>query len=434
MIALYNILLITGIIIGSPFIIPIVLLSGKRRKTFLPRLGLKSLPKEINKNRSRASGKKAIWIHALSVGETLAAVPLIEEVKDRFINREIYFSVSTQTGFEIAHSILKETADAIFFFPYDLLFSVKYIIKKINPALVIIVESDIWPNFLFEANSRNIPVVLANARLSQRSFLGYRRFSFFTKRLFLSFSKVCTQSAGDANRFRSLGVPSKRIVLTGNVKFDQAFEQMPEEEVSELRQSINILPSQRVLLAGSTHKGEEPILFDAFSRLKKEFDDLLLIIAPRDPKRAGSVNRISESWDFSTILMTELSRSEPGKRYDVIVIDAIGFLKQLYTLADIAFIGGSLVRAGGHNPLEPAAFAKPILFGPDMGDFAQMSQLLEIAGGAVTVRDAGDIYRQAGMLLNDNQKAKKMGENAFNVLLENKGAVAKTLEVLKCYL
>jgi len=400
----------------------------------LPRLGLKPLPKEIYKSRSRTSEKKPIWIHALSVGETLAAVPLIEEMKDRFANRDIFFSVSTQTGYEIANDNLKKIADAIFFFPYDLFFSVKHTVNNIDPALVLIVESDIWPNFLLEINRRNIPVVLVNAKLSQRSFLGYRRFAFFTKRLFLLFSKVCTQSTGDANRFRSLGVPEEKIVLTGNVKFDQVFNPGSEEEAIRSRQSINIWPAQKVFLAGSTHKDEESILLDAFSKLKKEFEDLLLIIAPRDPKRAGSVDRISKSMDFSTLLMTELNRSGPDKRYDVIVIDALGYLKQLYVIADITFIGGSLVKAGGHNPLEPAAFSKPILFGPDMSDFAQISQLLVGAGGAATVRDAGDICSQTGALLNDNHKAKQMGDNAFNVLIENKGAVAKTLAVLTSYL
>ena len=430
MIVLYNVLLFAAVVIGFPFIVPAVLLSGKRRKTTLPRLGLRSLPTAADAKPGVAE-RKPIWIHALSVGETLAAVPLVEAARARFPDRLILFSVSTRTGSEIAGDALKDSADALFFFPFDLPFSVKRIADRVDPGLVLIIESDIWPNFLLEMTRRDVPVVLANAKLSSKSFDLHRRFRRLTGWLFASFSRVCAQSSRDADLFKRLGVPSARIAVTGNMKFDQAIDRVPEGEVDRLRRSMDIPPSRRVLLAGSTHKGEEEVLLKAYCRLRRESGNLLLVIAPRDPRRAGPVAQVSEALGLPTVRMTELTGPATGKGHDVIVIDALGYLRQLYLLADIAFVGGSLVEEGGHNPLEPAAFAKPILFGPDMSDFREISQLLETSGGAVTVKDAEGISCQASALLKDNVKAREMGERAYRVFQSNKGAVARTLDIVE---
>jgi 3-deoxy-D-manno-octulosonic-acid transferase len=432
MIFLYNILLAAGITIGLPLIIPFVLTSDKRRKTVLHRLGLMPLPKAISQNRSQKRNSRPIWIHALSVGEVLSAVPLIKELKSCFKHQDIVFSASTKTGFEIANKLLKENVDAIFFFPYDLLISVKHIAAKVEPAIVIIVESDIWPNFLFEMKRRNIPVILVNARLSRRSYFGYKLFLFFSKRLFLSFSKICVQSSEDAHRFSLLGIPPARIIISGNIKFDQQYDFAGREEMNKLRQSLLVNPSQKILLTGSTHYGEEAILLDAFSRLKKKYSDLILIIIPRNPDRAKSVCRICKSAGFFAVTMTELEEKKTGQ--DVIVIDRIGLLKMLYAIADIAFVGGSLVNRGGHNPLEPAAFSRPIIFGPDMSDFADISDMLISSGGAVSVQDAESIYNIVSELLTDNHKAEEMGSMAFKVFNANKGAVEKTLNVIERFL
>ena len=435
MIFLYNILFFTVIILCFPLIIPIVLLSDKRRKTVLQRLGFVCSKTDTLQNKFHHFGKKPIWVHALSVGEVLSAEPLVRELKQRFKFRDIVLSVSTKTGFEIANKRLKETVDSIFFYPYDLAFSVKRIAARIDPELVVIVESDIWPNFLFEMKRRHIPVILANARLSKRSFSGYRKVLFFTGPLFLSFANICTQSVEDARRFRCLGVPSDRIRITGNVKFDQENRLLSTAEIEDLRMSMNIKPQQKVLLAGSTHKGEESILLDAFLRLKREFGSLLLIIVPRDPTRARSVCRIFKTKGFSAFLMRELDRAGANKRSDkisdVIIVDAIGVLKKLYALADVAFVGGSLVKHGGHNPLEPAAFSRPIIFGDDMSDFVEISNMLVESGGAVRVQDAESIYNIVSNLLTDDRKAEKMGSMAMKVFNANKGAVEKTLNVIE---
>ncbi|MCK4468766.1 MAG: hypothetical protein KAU60_10480, partial [Desulfobacterales bacterium] len=243
------------------------------------------------------------------------------------------------------------------------------------------------------------------------------------------FSKICVQSLEDASRFSLLGIPRGRITITGNIKFDQQYDFADREELNKLRQSLLIKPSQKILLAGSTHYGEEAILLDAFSRLKKKYLDLILIIVPRNPDRARSVCRICKSAGLFAVTMSELEEKKPGQ--DVIVVDRIGILKMLYAIADMAFVGGSLVRCGGHNPIEPAAFSKPIIFGPNMSDFADISDMLIRSGGAVVVQDAESIYRSLEMLITDSKSVESIGRSAFNVFCENKGAVEKTLRVVK---
>ncbi len=254
----------------------------------LQRLGLTPLP--------HSSLSSPIWVHALSVGETLSAAPLVKQLKDHFKDRNIVFSVSTKTGFEIANKIIKQHADAVFFFPYDLIFSVKHVINKTDPCLVVIVETDIWPNFLSELKKRGIPVFLVNTRLSKKSFSGYKRFSFFIKPVFMKLTKICTQSQEDAHRFENIGLPSNLVTVTGNIKFDQESDPVSDAEIKEMRQSMRVPPSQKIILAGSTHEGEETILLNVFSRLRKEYEDILLIIVPRDPYRGGAVCRISKSF------------------------------------------------------------------------------------------------------------------------------------------
>ena len=434
MIFLYNILLFIVMIFGFPLIIPMVLISDKRRKTVLQRLGIARLPRELTRSRSDTSKEKRVWIHALSVGEVLSSVPLVNRLKECSISGDIVFSASTKTGFDIANQYLTDSVHSIFYFPYDLTFSIKHILQIVDPTVMVIVETDIWPNFLFEMKKHQVPVILVNARLSKKSFFGYKRFRFFTKQVFLNFFHICTQSLKDAERFQELGVPFDRITISGNVKFDVIHQIQSLEETESLRQSMHIQNSRKVFVAGSTHPGEESILLDAFTKIKQHDDDLLLIVAPRNPERAGSVFRIFDSAGYSVCPMRELKKISPGKKLDVIIIDTIGILKKLYAISDVAFVGGSLVNCGGHNPLEPAAFSKPIIFGHDMSDFADISRKLLDAGGAVRVKNTKDLYNALVSLMGNDKKAMEMGRNALGVLTANKGAVEKTIQVIKPFL
>ncbi len=433
MIFIYNILLLIIIVISFPFLIPVLILSGKRRKTFLPRLGISNMLPCLKHNGLHAMQKHTIWVHALSVGEVLSSVPLVERLKEDIANKGIVFSVSTKTGYEIARKLLFDKVDTIFFFPYDLYFTVKYVVKKVDPAIVVIIESDIWPNFLFEMKRRGVPVLLVNARLSDRSFKGYKRFASVAKRVLSLFSKICAQSGQDAERYSIIGVPSEIVTITGNIKFDQDNVEFSKAETSVLKNSMIIHPDSKILLAGSTHQGEETIILEAFKKLKNHINDLILIIAPRDPERAKSVCEIYKSAGYTAVQLKNISNSNPDVECDVIIIDIIGILKKLYSIADLAFIGGSLVKRGGHNPLEPAAFSRPIIFGPDMSNFAEISGMLLEAKAAIQVFNATEFYEAALTLLEDEKKSAQMGKNAYGVFCCNKGAVEKTVdEISRC--
>jgi 3-deoxy-D-manno-octulosonic-acid transferase len=397
-------------------------------------MGLIRLPPEIMRNNSEMSIKKRIWVHGLSVGEVLSAVPLVKRLNECSAASHLVFSASTKTGYEIAAQHLTGNVESIFYFPYDFPFSVNRITRKIAPEVVVIVETDIWPNFLFEMKKRRVSVLLVNSRLSKASFNGYRRLGFFTTPVFLNFVHICAQSPEDAERFHRLGVPKDRITVTGNIKFDEAHQTLGSEDVEKLKRSMNIQPAQKVLLAGSTHPGEEDILLDVFTRLKRHTGDLLLIVAPRNPDRSGAIFRMFNSAGFSVCLMENIKKKFADKKFDVIIVDTMGLLKKIYAVSDIAFIGGSLVKCGGHNPLEPAIFSKPILFGEDMSDFADISDMLLEAGGAACVKDAEELYDAVASLMENDHKALEMGKNALDVFTANKGAVEKTVKVIKGYL
>lgn len=426
MILLYNVIFLLGGVLSCPFIVVKVLTSEKRRKTLLRRL--------VTQTFIRPPAGRPVWVHALSVGEVLAAVPLVKKIRKTHSNRPVVLSVSTITGHEIAKKLLESHVDSIFFFPYDLVWSVRKVIRCVNPAIFLLVESDIWPNFLYEMKRRRIPTILVNGRLSPRSFSGYKRLSFFMRSVFSAISVICVQSKLDAERFETVGASTEKIRITGNVKFDQEIDLVSDDEIERLRQSMKITPGRKIFLAGSTHEGEESILVDVFSRLKKRFDELVLLIVPRDPKRARAVYRLFASSGCAVALMTDLKQISSTAAFEVIVVDTMGILKRLYALADVAFIGGSLVRRGGQNPLEPAAFAKPVMFGPDMSDFPQIAQMLIESGGAVRVADGQNLFQAATALLTDTNRARLMGERAFLVFQNNRGAVERTVKILEGFL
>lgn len=425
MVILYNIILMTGAVLGFPFLLVFLLLSPKRRKTVWQRLGLTPITIEM-----RSHGP--IWIHALSVGEVIAVLPLLNKVKMVYAEYSIVLSVSTLKGYEVATQRIGDRVEAIVYYPYDFFFSVKRLISKISPSLVLIVETDIWPNFLFEMKRRNIPVILVNARFSDKSLAGYLRLLFFMKPVFQCFTKICAQTQADIQRFTRLGISRENITWTGNIKFEQMQESATVQEVNEIRYELNLEPNDRVFLAGSTHLGEEAIILEAYLQMISEWSNLNLIIAPRDPERAPRIRKDFEKAGLLAICKAELEAvTDRTRKRSVIVVDTIGVLSRLYALADVAFVGGSLVNSGGHNPLEPAAYGKPILFGPDMSDFKDISKNLLAAKGAIQVRDSDSIYRSVMSLLKDHKAAEQMGRNAYEVLRSNRGAVENTLRVIK---
>jgi 3-deoxy-D-manno-octulosonic-acid transferase len=295
---------------------------------------------------------------------------------------------------------------------------------------MVIVETDLWPNFLFEMSRRAVPVFIVNARLSRRSYAGYRRLSFLTRPVFRKLTGIGVPSAEDGLRWAGLGVASGRIIRTGSIKFDQPIPDVPEAYRRKMRRSLNIAPGRSILVAGSTHEGEEAVLKDAFLRLKETCPGLCLISAPRDPARAAGVQRMFTS---AGIAAQTLAGPESGAAadFDVLVIDRIGLLKTLYALADLAFVGGSLVDRGGHNPLEPAAVAVPVLFGPYMSDFQEIAALLVETGGARQIADGRQLAETLQALLDDAARRTAMGRAAYETVINNRGAVDRTMALIE---
>ncbi|WP_373499009.1 3-deoxy-D-manno-octulosonic acid transferase [Desulfococcus sp.] len=423
---LYNLALAVAALAGLPILLLLVLCSEKRRRTVLERLGLRGLPPGRGKS---GIDRRRIWVHALSVGEAASAVPLVRRLREHFPGHDIFFSASTRTGFLTARRLLKDAVRALFFFPYDLPFSVARVVRRVSPDIMVIIETDLWPNFLADLNRRAVPVFLVNARLSRRSYTGYRRLSFFTRKVFLKLTRIGAPSAEDGRRWAGLGVPADRILVTGNIKFDQPISGISDDMGQRMRRSLAVAPGRRILVAGSTHDGEETHLADAFLRLREACPGLCLVAAPRDPARAAEVRRIFLSAGIAAQTLTAVEHGADTP-FDALVVDRIGLLSTLYPLGDAAFVGGSLVDRGGHNPLEPAAAAVPVFFGPHMSDFREIAALLMEAGGALEVPDGRRLAETLKALLDDPARRAAMGRAALDTVIRNRGAVDRTVDLI----
>ncbi len=431
----YNVVLMALVCCGWPFLLMVLLTSAKRRKTALKRLWLPGIAPPVSTAAPESQNTKPYWIHALSVGEVLSAMPLVKRLRETKPRTPIVFSVSTLTGFDVAERFVRDHVDHLVYYPYDFLYSVQTAFNHIDPACLIIVESDVWPNVVLEAKSRRIPLCFVNARLSDRSFKRYQPFSFLSRPLFNAFDTICVQSKTDAARFHQLGVSCDHLQITGNIKFDQDMGDITPAERQAIERRLNLAGARPIFIAGSTHESEEPILLNALNAIKNECPDVLMIIAPRNPERSPAIQALCRQKGFRAACWNQMTQQPSLKHHDtpaadVIIIDGIGILRTLYTAADIAFIGGSLIPRGGHNPLEAAVFAKPVLLGPHVSNFRAISRSLLDSGGALTVSNAGDMAQAVVQLLSDKTAAQHMGRQAFQVFQNNRGAVDNTLKII----
>jgi len=402
---------------------PILLLNRKRRATLLPRLGFQRFPRSIPPEAKGPEGaKKVLWVHALSVGEVLSAVPLIRELHPRIKPARLCLSVSTLSGFETARDKLEASVDGLFYFPLDLLFAVRRCFAKLEPSMLVLVETDIWPGFMAEVRRQGIPSFLINARLSPSSFKRYGQ----AKRLFLpalnTFSRVYPQSPPDAESYRELGVHPGKLAASGNLKFDAAKMSGGGAKVEHLKAKLAIREGEKVLVAGSTHEGEEVILRTAFLRLRQSLPGLKLIVAPRHPHRAERVRQVFTGDPVQVVFYSSL----PQERFDVVVVDEFGVLGALYQLGDLAYVGGSLVPKGGQNPVEPAAAGKPVLFGPDMSDFPDIARWMLKEGGAIQVKNGDELTAEVYRLLSDSALSADLGLKN-KALVERNAGVTSTI-------
>lgn len=421
MVYVYNLVMGLAIFLMWPVWLPLVWTRKKRRRTFIERLFMEALPSSENQRRK-------IWIHALSVGEVVSAEPLVKALALKHGARSLAFTSSTLTGFEMATRLIAPHVCAVRHFPYDTLFSVNRALRVIKPRRVVIVETDVWPNFLHRLKKRRIPVYLVNARLSDRTFRGYKRVRLLMAPLLSVFSRICVQTESDRLRFRAIGVPDDQLVTVGNIKFDQAPVKMSTAERKQYTKIFNLSVDPPIWVAGSTHEGEEEILSTAYRKVRATGIHTVLIVVPRDPDRADAVCRIFKRAGYDAVTLAQMERQPTPS--SVVVIDRIGMLRSLYALADLAFVGGSLVRAGGHNPLEPASVVKPILFGPHTDDFRWICQILEKAGGAIRVHTADQLAARVVHLIENRADSRRVGRCAYGVFAMHKGAVSRTLAVI----
>jgi 3-deoxy-D-manno-octulosonic-acid transferase len=408
---LYNIFLTVATFLLLPVILFKIATVRKYRGGITQKLG--RVRKGVMR-RIRAS--RPIWVHAVSVGEVMAAHPLIRELRKRYPRKKLILSTVTVTGNFTARQRVPE-ADAVFYFPFDYPWIVRRVIRKINPAVVLVAETELWPNFFRELKRAGIPSAVVNGRISPHSYKNYMRFRWFFRQVFGNVDLFCMQSEADAGRIEQIGADPGKVLVTGNLKFDQ---KIPTVRPSPFR----IQPGRKVITAGSTHRGEEAVILEVFKRLREKFPELLLILAPRHPERFDEVEGIINAAGFDCQRRTGLN----SEVKDVLLLDTIGELWSFYALCDIAFVGGSLVKVGGHNLLEPAAMKKPVIFSRYMFNFKEISEALISAGGGIMVKDKAELYTQVDNLLSDRELSRRIGERAFEVIAANSGATKKTLD------
>ncbi|WP_371372167.1 3-deoxy-D-manno-octulosonic acid transferase [Sporomusa aerivorans] len=428
---IYNILAVLLVILA----LPVFAVRMIREEGFTERLK-QSLGWLPSATVDRLSGKAPIWLHAASVGEIVAASPIVREIRRELPGIPIMVSAVTATGYDMAKRIIPE-ADGVIFFPLDLPFLSRAVITKIRPRIFLLVETELWPNFLKAAKTLRIPVMMVNGRISEKSLGRYSYFRTVLKDMLATIVKFCMQSSIDAQYIIQLGADTDKVFVTGNTKFDQSYTELTTDQKRLLSRELKLRDSGRVIVAGSTHKGEEELLFNAFRQITGECPNTQLIIAPRDILRADELVELAAKCRFTAVRRTKLLSQQSPQQPDMIIVDTIGELGKIYGMADIVYVGGSLVPHGGHNILEPAAHGKPILVGPHMFNFKDTYAMLSERQACITVSDSADLAQTLLNLLNNPELLNKMGQEALLIINENQGASHKSAlyvkEVLQSY-
>lgn len=408
-------------------IFPLVLLrlfyrgfkSPNYRRRIAERIGIFRVP----------SLQNVIWVHSVSVGETIAAAPVVTKLLEQYPNRSIVMTTMTPTGSERVRALLGNSVFHVYA-PYDLPGAVNRFLKKINPSLLIIMETELWPNTIHYCRQRSIPVLLANARLSAKSAKGYQKFAVLSRPMLQDLSKVIAQNSADANRFKVLGLPQEKLVVSGSIKFDISLDAELKEQARCLKRQWGV--GRLVWIAASTHAGEDEILLQAFAELEQQCPQLLLVLVPRHPERFNQVANLVRQKGFRC--QTRSSGQAPAADTQVVVGDTMGELLLLYGVADIAFVGGSLVPNGGHNMLEPAAWGLPVITGPSDFNFLVISALLQQQGGLVKVADGRAMVEQLSAWMVSKDERESAGNAAAKVVADNRGALNRLMQEIERWL
>lgn len=422
MTALYYI----GITLLLLFLWPVLIFSSKARFGVKQKLGL--IPDEVRK-RLKASIVKPIWFHSVSVGEFNAALPLINAVHDKYPSRPIVVSTTTGTGQQLAVERVGDYAQIIYF-PYDTYFSVKSWLDAINPALFVIVETEMWPGLITQCKDRGVPVVIVNGRISPRSFKSYRRIKWFFHRYVKMISHIGAQTSNEVERYRDLCDGEVPIEAMGNLKCD-GLKAKSKADIEKLRASLALGADDLVFIAGSTHEGEETFVLDAYAKILKLMPGktIRLIIAPRHPQRFDRAEELIKEAGFTLLRNSRSQRFKDD--LDVYLIDSIGHLATFYGIADVAFVGGTIAPIGGHNVLEPYTYKVPVICGPRLEKTRDFARMLEEREALFVVKNPEGMAEELQRLLSDDALRQEIGNRGNKLLIDSQGAVDKALLILE---
>ena len=424
---LYNILFWVFFLVTSPYYFWRLLRRGNWWAGFGERFG-----QYDTKLKQAITNRHNLWLHAVSVGEVSLCTQLIRALEARLPNAKLIVSTTTTTGMGELKKRLPTHISKIYY-PVDRREYVSRALISVNPRAVILVEAEIWPNFIWRATALGIPLFLVNARLSERSYRGYRRFGFLFRPLFASFVGVGAQSEADAARLREIGCRPEAIHLVGSLKFDAAQpDGLRRLNVAALRAQLGVAAHAPILVCGSTHAGEEAILADIYFRLRRRFPELFLIVVPRHFERSRDAGRELAARGVKFALRSKLNghtQFAPGELHGLLV-NTTGELRDFYELATVVFVGKSLTAAGGQNPIEPGALGKAVVCGPNMQNFADVMAIFRARDAVVQVRDAAELEVAFSELLSNPARREQLGGNALQVVRENLGAVDRTVEMI----
>ncbi|MFA5144208.1 MAG: 3-deoxy-D-manno-octulosonic acid transferase [Candidatus Omnitrophota bacterium] len=418
-----------GFALFSIFYLPTLIFKGKLHRDFLERFGVYGRAKRA----ALAKARGAIWIQAVSVGEVALCRSLIPLMREKFPSRPIVFSTITKTGGDLAKKLFADDA-VVIYFPLDFSFIVKKVIGIVRPNMYIMVETEIWPNFLKEIERRAIPAILINGRISDRSFGKYEMVSRFLRKILRNINVLCMQSKMDADRIIALGARPERVKVAGNMKFDIRVK-AGRISGDVLKKELGMATGDELIVAGSTHPGEECAVIAAYKDLIEDFPKLKLLIAPRHIERAGEVAEAAKKLGFQPVRLSGSDeRRTTNDERRIYILDTIGRLGDFYSIATIVFVGGSLIKHGGQNPIEPAVHEKPVIFGQHMFNFKDIAEAFLASSAAAQVDSGDDLVPALYNLLTDEKRRLEMGRAAKQVVVDNMGATGRVLGEMAVFL
>ncbi len=379
------------------------------------------------------SDSPVIWIHSVSVGETIASAPLVRELQDKYPNHRILITTMTPTGSEQVHRIHGDSVEHTYAC-YDFPGAVHRFLKRTRPVISIIIDTELWPNTIAACQQRNIPIILVNARLSERSARGYGKLASLTRNMLRGMTMVAAQNRESGQRFLTLGLPESKLAIPGSIKFDLTVDAETVNSGHLLREhwQQHVSSEIKILIAASTHEGEDQLILDAFKLIQSQMPEIRLLLVPRHQERFNDVFSLSKANNLETVRYSENPELSQSTR--VIIGDTMGEMMKLYAASDIAFVGGSLVPTGGHNMLEPAALGLPVLSGPHIFNFPEISQQLTEAGGMELVNNKNELAKCCIRLLGNPDQMKLMSDKASAFVDQNRGSLDKVIRIISQHL